>query len=120
MSFDDSRQDSHMAAGAARGKPSAARFALAANVTHLMKNYSKGFAVGLSAVELEKGSGVSAKTIRRLINPYDDVIPNLETIDMLADFFQVESWELLRPRPPSLHAPDAQVGAAPKPSKTRT
>jgi hypothetical protein len=90
-------------------KPTRARFALAANVKHLMDNYSKGFAVGLTPVELEKGSGVSAKTIRRIIDPYSDTGPNLETIDQIAAFFRLESWELLRPRPPALAAPWAEV-----------
>lgn len=85
-----------------------ARFALASNLRHLMENYSKGFAVGLSPVELEKGCGVSAKTIRRIINPYSDTGPNLESIDQIAAFFRVDSWELLRPRIPAL----ADTGAA--------
>lgn len=93
----------------ARGKPTRARFALASNVKHLMDNYSKGFAVGLSPVELEKGSGVSAKTIRRIIDPYSDTGPNLETIDQIAAFFHVDAWELLRTRTPSLQSPWAEA-----------
>jgi hypothetical protein len=82
-----------------KAKPTAARFALASNIKHLMDTYSKGFAVGISPSELQKGSGVNAKTIRRVINPYSDTGPSLETIDALADFFHVQSWELLVPRP---------------------
>lgn len=90
-----------------------ARFALASNVKHLMDNYSKGFEVGLSPVELEKGCGVSAKTIRRIINPYSDTGPNLESIDLIAAFFHVESWELLRPRTPALANVEALLPKAP-------
>lgn len=119
MAPEELRQDSAMAEGSKGGKPTVARFALAANVKHLMDAYSKGFDIGLTPVELEKGSGVSAKTIRRLINPYSDIIPNLETIDMIAAFFNVESWELLRPRTPLLHSNAVVVPPAPKPSKSR-
>jgi hypothetical protein len=101
----------------AKAKPTRARFALAANVKHLMDNYSKGFAVGLTPVELEKGCGVSAKTIRRIIDPYSDTGPNLETIDQIAIFFRIEAWELLRPRPPALAAPWAEVTGPQKPLK---
>lgn len=104
---------------ALRGKPTAARFALAANVKHLMDNYSKGFDVGLSPAELEKGSGVSAKTIRRIINPYSDTGPSLETIDQIAAFFRVESWELLRPRTAVLQVNVPEVTPPPRPSKNR-
>lgn len=82
-----------------------------------MDNYSKGFAVGLTPPELEKGSGVSAKTIRRILDPYSDTGPNLETIDQLAAFFRVEPWEIIRPRPPALQAPWAEVTTPPKPSR---
>lgn len=86
-----------MSQGDMRGpKPTAARFALAVNVKYLMETYSKGFGVGISASELEQGCGVSAKTIRRIVNPYSDTGPNLETIDQLAAFFRVEAWQLLK------------------------
>lgn len=107
-----------MAEGEARGKPTVARFALAANVKHLMEAYSKGFEVGLSPVELEKGSGVSAKTIRRIINPYSDTGPSLESIDALAAFFRVEAWELLRPRTPMLQR--GEVIVPPVPNRPNT
>lgn len=109
-----------MGNGGARGKPSTARFALAANVKHLMDTYSKGFAVGLSPVELEKGCGVSAKTIRRIINPYSDTGPSLESIDLIAAFFKVEAWELLMPRTPMLQSSAAEVTSPTKPSRSRT
>lgn len=104
-----------MAGDGGRAKPTKARFALASNVRHLMDNYSKGFEVGLNPPELEKGCGVSAKTIRRIIDPYSDHTPNLDNIDRLAEFFGVATWELLRPRPPVLHAED--VAVAPTPAK---
>lgn len=109
-----------MSNGAEKAKPTVARFALASNVKHLMDNYSKGFAVGLSPVELGKGCGVDAKTIRRIINPYSDTGPSLESIDLIASFFQVESWELLRPRTPVIATVLAgTVGAPPKSSKSK-
>lgn len=82
---------------------------MAANIKHLMDNYSKGFAVGLTPVELEKGCGVSAKTIKRIVNPYSDISPNLESIDAIAAFFRVEAWELLRPRPTQPIKPWAEI-----------
>jgi transcriptional regulator with XRE-family HTH domain len=79
-----------------------------------MDNYSKGFAVGITPTELEKGSGVSSKTIRRIINPYSDTGPSLESIDALASFFQIEAWELLRPRPATLQRIDPQPPPSPR------
>lgn len=104
-----------------KGKPTSARFALAANVKALMDAYSKGFDVGLSPSELEKGCGVSAKTIRRIINPYSDISPNLESIDQIATFFRVEPWELLRPRPSVLQSNNVtSIAPRPRPSKQRS
>ena len=102
-----------MAGDDGKSKPTRARFALASNVKHLMNSYSKGFEVGLTPSELEKGCGVSAKTIRRIIDPYSDTGPNLETIDQIASFFGVDAWELLRTRSSALQNPSP----APKPSK---
>lgn len=104
-----------------KGKPTSARFALAANVKALMDSYSKGFEVGLSPSELERGCGVSAKTIRRIINPYSDTGPNLESIDQIAMFFRVEPWELLRPRPAMLQSNNVSpTPLRPRPSKSRS
>jgi transcriptional regulator with XRE-family HTH domain len=100
-------------------KPTKARFALAANVRHLMDAYSKGFEVGLTPAELEKGCGVSHKTIKRIIDPYSDTGPSLDSIDRIAAFFRVEPWELLRTRPPMLHSNGAEVTAPIKPSKAK-
>lgn len=104
---------------ASRAKPTRARFALATNVKHLMAAYSKGFAVGIRPVELEKGCGVSAKTIRRIIDPYSDHTPNLDNIDRIAEFFDVETWELLRQRPSVPLSQDVEVTPPPKPAKAR-
>lgn len=119
MSNADLGQHLPMAEVPVKGKPTAARFALAANVKHLMDTFSKGFDVGLTPVELEKGSGVSAKTIRRIINPYSDTGPSLETIDQLGAFFRVESWQLLMPRTPMLQRGMTEVTLPPKPSKAK-
>lgn len=105
--------------GNGRAKPTKARFALAANVRHLMLAYSKGFAVGLTPSELAKGSTVSAKTIRRLLDPYSDHTPTLDSVDLIAEFFMVETWELLRPRPAVPIPQEAEVTIPPKPSKAR-
>lgn len=102
----------------ARAKPTKARFALAANVKHLMVTYSKGFAVGLNPSELEKGCGVSHKTIRRILDPYSDHTPTLDNVDRLAEFFGVATWELLRPRPPVIVGAEVQVSSQQAP-KTR-
>ena len=88
----------HMGDGREPPKPTPARMALAANVKHLMDNYPKGFDKGITAPELEKGCGISAKTIRRIINPYEDIDPRLGTLDAIAWFFQVPTAELIRPR----------------------
>lgn len=81
-------------------KPTRARFAVADNLRYLMANYQHGFLTGLTPEELELGlaKAVSAKTIRRIRNPYDATSPNLETIDILAAFFKVAAWDLIRPR----------------------
>lgn len=112
-------QDLPMGERPIKAKPTVARFALASNVRHLMETYSKGFAVGLSPVELAKGCGVSAKTIRRIVNPYSDTGPGLESIDLIAAFFRVEAWELLMPRASALQRTEAEVTRPPKPSKLR-
>jgi hypothetical protein len=81
-------------------KPTAARRALAANVRHLRENFPiAGQLKGLSYDELAAalGQAVNAKTIRRLEDPFNDSIPRLETIDILADFFRTASWKLLQP-----------------------
>ena len=101
-------------------KPTKARFALAANVRHLMDSYSKGFDVGLSPAELERGCGVSHKTIKRIIDPYSDTGPSLDSIDRIALFFRVEPWELLRARPPMLQSNGAEVTVPPNKSKNRS
>lgn len=97
-------------------KPTKARFALAANVKDLMARYNKGFGLGIEAVELAQGSGLSAKTIRRILDPYNDKSPNLETIDALADFFRLESWELLKPREKALAISGAERRTPAKPA----
>jgi hypothetical protein len=79
-------------------KPTIARFALAYNLKALMDNYAEGFARGIKSRQLAKLAGVSYKTIDRMLNPYTDTGPSLESIDSLAAFFRVQTWELLVPR----------------------
>lgn len=94
-----------MAKGASP-KPSPARFALANNLRHYMGEFRKGHIKGLSSRELAAqmtaagGDVISYKTVDRLLNPYDETAksPRLETIDALASFFEVDSWEMLKPR----------------------
>lgn len=100
-------------------QPTEARAALAENLKHLMSTYQKGFAVGLTPVELQKGSGVSAKTIRRMIDPYADTGPTLGNIDAIAEFFRVQTWELLRRRSPLLQISDPQPPSPPAPRNNR-
>ena len=110
-----------MAEGNDRTKPTEARFALAENVKHLMATYQRGFAVGLNAPSLEKElkGGVSAKTIKRMLDPYSPVSPNLDNVDLVANFFGVPTWELLRRRPARPLSQDVEVTIPPKPSKPR-
>lgn len=65
-----------------------------------MRNYVVGFARGITPVELERQSGkaITAKTIRRIVNPYDRS-PNLSTLDAIAGFFGVETSDLLKKHP---------------------
>ena len=91
---------SPMAEGDTKGppKPTPARFALAANLKELMDGYRLGFVTGINAPLLEKGCGVSAKSIRRMLDPYEEVSPGLDNIDTLSHFFGISTWELLKPR----------------------
>lgn len=82
-----------------KGKPTQARFAIAQNVNFLMENYLGGFQRGIKSRELGKRCGVSYKTIDRLVDPYNDINPNLDTLDALARFFGLETWQLLKPNP---------------------
>lgn len=79
-------------------KPTKARFALAANLKELMAGYQHGWLRGITPVQLEEGSGISAKTIRRLLDPYNDISPNLDTLDAIAAIFNVETGDLLKPQ----------------------
>ena len=79
-------------------KPTEARFALSRNLRFLMENYTEGFKRGISSRELEKRCGVSYKTIDRMLNPYEKHGPNLDSMDPVAHFFRVPTWELLVPR----------------------
>ena len=102
-------------------KPTEARFALAENVKHLMATYQRGFSVGLNAQALERElrGEVSAKTIKRMTDPYSPVSPNLDNIDLIAIFFGIQTWELLRRRPSRPQSQDIEVTGSPKPSGTR-
>ena len=82
-----------------KAKPTASRFAVAANVKHLMENYQEGFQRGLTTRRLEKKCGVSYKTLDRLLDPYADTGPSLDTLDAIARFFGLETYELLKPHP---------------------
>ena len=97
-------------------KPTAARFALASNLKHLMDNYPMGFLRGITPPKLAagcklQGLELSVKTIRRMLNPYDDVSPNLDSIDAAAAFFKVTTWDMLQPR--QLGQPRMQVQEPP-------
>lgn len=106
-----------MVSGEEKPGPTRARRALAANLAHLMKTYSRGFQVGLNPPDLHKASGVSAKTIRRMLDPYSAHSPKLDNLDAIAAFFQIETWDLLRPQPVAVAPHPLETPAAPKPSK---
>ena len=97
-----------------RAKPTQARFAIAQNVRYLMDHHREGYAIGLSSRKLEARCGVSYKTIDRLTDPYNDINPNLDTLDAIAVFFGIETWQLLKANP-LLQRSTAQTSpAAPK------
>lgn len=109
-----------MADGKERTKPTEARFALAENVKHLMDTHRVGFSVGLNAQALARDlkGGVSAKTIKRMLDPYNPVSPNLDNIDLIASFFDVQTWELLRRRPAQPQSQGIAVTTPPKSSQS--
>ena len=76
-------------------KPNPARMALASNLRHLMDAYHLGR--GISSRGIEALTSVSYKTVDRILDPYHDVSPNLGSLDELAAFFRVETWQLLQP-----------------------
>ena len=45
--------------------------------------------------DLEALSGVSYKTIQRLLKPYDKHSPNLDSLDGIAFFFKIDTHKLL-------------------------
>lgn len=102
-----------------RIRPSPARLALAENLAHLMAHYLAGFAVGIKAPELAKATGINARTIKRMLDPYSVHSTRLDSMDAVAGFFRVETWQLLRPLPKAiqLHATEATI--LPKQSKPR-
>lgn len=98
--------DSRYAVGMEEGpkgppKPTPARFALAANLLRLKENFriAAYLEPGISAPQLEQATGVSAKTINRMLDAYEGVSPNLDNIEALAYFFGVNTWDLLTPQP---------------------
>lgn len=80
-------------------KPTPARFALAENLKLLMGNYWNPYAerTGISSRELAKalGGDISYKTIDRMLDPYEEVVPKLDSMDAVAHFFRVETFRLL-------------------------
>ena len=76
-------------------KPTPARMALASNLRHLMAAYQLGR--GISSRGIASHTGLSYKTVDRMLDPYHDVSPNLASLDELAAFFRVESWQLIQP-----------------------
>jgi transcriptional regulator with XRE-family HTH domain len=97
-------------------KPTKARFALAANLKELMSRHQHGWLVGITAAQLEEGCGVSAKTIRRILDPYSDISPNLDTLDALAAIFKVETGDLLKPQrlQPQVQGKERQKNPSPR------
>lgn len=79
-----------------KGKPTEARFAVAENLAYLMEHYQLG--EGIDPTGIEERGGPSAKTIRRLLKPYTDTGPSLDTLDEVASFFGIETWKLLKRR----------------------
>lgn len=124
MSDSKLRYGSPMDEGERKGppKPTPARQAIAANLRYLRQHYRHGFLTGLTPEELAIGldNALSAKTIRRLEDPFHDTTPNLDTIDILAHFFGITAWELIKPREqqPSVSGRERQTPHQPYHSAT--
>jgi len=91
----------------ARGRPTRARLALAANIKRLLE-----VAGNPSPAKWGKAAQIGRKTAERLMDPYSDISPKLETIDLVAEYFQVETWELLRRHPLAPQDPTPKHGKA--------
>lgn len=78
-------------------KPTPARLAIAENLKKLMGEYvTETGKEGLSSRDLaSRASGVSYKTIQRLLNPNFPASPTLDSLDAVADFFRIETFKLL-------------------------
>lgn len=94
-------------------EPTKARIAVAENVDHLMKHYQHGFNVGIDANQLSKRIGIHAKTIKRLLNPRSGISVTLVTLDAIASFFQIETWQLLQPKPKTISFQTAESSHRP-------
>lgn len=71
-------------------KPTPARFAIAENLRQLMEIHQFR-----TPREVEAASGVSYKTVQRLLKPYDKHSPNLDSLDQIAYFFKLDTFKLL-------------------------
>lgn len=102
-----------------RRAPTPARLALAENVAHLMAHYLAGFAVGIKPPELAKQTGINARTIKRMLDPYSGHSTTLDSMDAVASFFRIETWQLLRPMAKTVQPHGVEPSILPKQSKLR-
>lgn len=82
-------------------KPTPARFAVAENLRRLMREYRdpESGVKGLSSRQLAaKAPQVSYKTIDRLLDPYHDSSPRLDSLDAIAHFFEIDTFQLMLPQ----------------------
>lgn len=103
-------------------KPTLARFAVAENLKRYMVSYrdpktGDRVLVGKdgqpSSRALAKlAPGVSYKTIDRMLDPYHDSSPNLDSLDVVATFFGIHTFQLLM-RIPAIQGTEARLQEAP-------
>lgn len=84
-----------------------------------MAHYLAGFAVGIKAPELAKATGINARTIKRMLDPYSVHSTRLDSMDAVAGFFRVETWQLLRPMPKAVQAHGVEPTIPTKQSRPR-
>ena len=83
-----------------------------------------GMSLKQAQLMIEKATGVSYKTVERMLNPNAPTGPSLESIDLVAGFFRLQAWQLLRQpshKPPLLagYERQAQEGSVRTPGKTK-
>lgn len=92
-------------------KPTPARIAIAENLRKLMAEYVTDTGQeGISPRELEAlAPWVSYKTVQRLLDPYHEVSPKLESLDDIAHFFGVDTFKLMVRRKTAISGSEPRI-----------